>query len=258
MRVFALSDIHVDYAVNARWIANLSQADHTEDLLILAGDVTDILHSLEWCLGLLATRFRKVLFVPGNHDLWVAREAGSRDSLEKLEAVRAVAAAAGVSMQPVHGGGVSIYPLLSWYDYSFGEPSERLKALWMDYRACRWPEGFDVARVARHFAALNEAHVTGCADDRAADDSRTVITFSHFVPRADLVPPGRKIRRLLHPVLGNAGLDQQLRRYNPSLHVFGHHHINRRVRIDGVTYVNNAFGYPNEPTHKQLVCVHEG
>jgi hypothetical protein len=77
------------------------------------------------------------------------------------------------------------------------------------------------------------------------------------VPRLDLVPPGRKVRRLLHPVLGSDSLDRQLRKVGPRLHVFGHHHINRSVQIDGVTYVNNAFGYPNERTQKRLLCIHE-
>jgi predicted phosphodiesterase len=253
MRVFALSDIHVDYAVNARWISDLSTADYTEDLLILAGDVTDVLASLEWCLGLLAARFHKVLFVPGNHDLWVSRDNVPGTSLEKFDKVAAAAAAAGVSMAPLHGRGVSIYPLLGWYDHSFGEPSSRLRALWMDYRTCRWPEGFDDRRVASHLASLNEAHIPVSTEP----DGRKVITFSHFVPRRDLVPPGYRLGDFLQPVLGSEQLEHQLRRCRSSLHIFGHHHINRNVQIDGVTYINNAYGYPHERTSKRLLCVHE-
>jgi predicted phosphodiesterase len=108
MRVFALSDLHVDYRVNARWVEKLSAADYREDLLILAGDLTDITGSLEWCLGALAARFHKVLFVPGNHDLWVTREHFGGNSLEKFEKVRAIAEAAGVSLTPLHSQGLSI------------------------------------------------------------------------------------------------------------------------------------------------------
>lgn len=74
MRVFALSDIHVDYEVNAEWVAGISLCDYRDDVLILAGDVTATLRLLDWCLTALAVRFKKVLFVPGNHDLWVVRE----------------------------------------------------------------------------------------------------------------------------------------------------------------------------------------
>jgi predicted phosphodiesterase len=257
MRVFALSDIHVDYDANARWIGNLSTEDYTEDWLILAGDVTDVLGSLAWCMGVLAERFHKVLFVPGNHELWVIRDDAPGNSLEKLEKVAAVASAAGVSMRPAHGPGISIYPLLGWYDYSFGEPTRRLRTLWRDYRACRWPDGFDVPRVAQHLAAVNEMHMPDRVEQPARQEGHKVITFSHFVPRRDIVPPSRRLGSLLNPILGSERLDEQLRRCSSSLHVFGHHHANRSVQIDGVTYINNAFGYPQEPTGKRLLCVHE-
>jgi len=41
--------------------------------------------------------------------------------------------------------------------------------------------------------------------------------------------------------------------------VYGHSHFNRRVQIDGVTYVNNALGYPNESriAARRLVSIHE-
>src|SRR5215813_9861251 len=95
MRVFALSDLHIDYDVNAKWIANLSIAEYRDDVLILAGDVTDSLRLLEWCLGALASRFKKVLFTPVNHDLWVIREDREKDSLQKFDEVCAVVESCG-------------------------------------------------------------------------------------------------------------------------------------------------------------------
>jgi|SRR5215212_1304431 len=99
MRVFAVSDLHIDYEANARWVAELSTADYQDDVLILAGDVTDTLRLLDWCLATLAKRFRKVLFVPGNHDLWVLREERVKTSFEKFEEVCAVVESTGASMQ---------------------------------------------------------------------------------------------------------------------------------------------------------------
>ena len=58
-------------------------------------------------------------------------------------------------MQAFHEQGISIIPLLGWYDYSFGEPSEELRSRWMDYHCCRWPSGFTDQDIAAHFAALN-------------------------------------------------------------------------------------------------------
>jgi predicted phosphodiesterase len=249
--VFAVSDIHIDYDVNARWVADISASEYRDDVLILAGDVTDSLSRLDWCLRTLALRFKNVLYVPGNHDLWVAREGREKTSLEKFEEVRVVAESSGVSMQPFRGNGISIFPLLGWYDYSFGEPGDELLSVWLDYTACRWPADFSMREVAAHFASLNEAHSPAAGD--------TIITFSHFLPRIDLMPsfiPAEK--RILYPVLGSTRIDRELRRLKSSIHVYGHSHVNRNITIDGVNYINNAFGYPRETriTAKRLFCIH--
>jgi predicted phosphodiesterase len=252
MRVFALSDIHIDYDENAKWIANLSLHEYRDDVLILAGDVTDTLPLLEWCLGTLVKRFKKVLFVPGNHELWVIRDGRAKNSFQKFDDVCAVAESSGASTQPFRGPGVSFIPLMSWYDYSFGEPSDELRKVWMDYRACRWPEGYTEKDVAARFAAANDGQVIPVGG--------TVITYSHFLPRIDVMPDSiPHANRYLYSVLGSAALDRQLRRLNADIHVYGHSHVNRRVSIDGVTYINNAFGYPREiwSTAKTLVCIHE-
>jgi len=251
MRIFALSDIHVEYDGNAAWVSAMSRADYRDDVLILAGDVAGTLPLLQRCVDAFAQRFARVLFVPGNHDLWVIRDAQRMDSLEKFAKVSAAIENCGASMQPFTAGTLSIVPLQGWYDYSFGEPTEQLKAVWMDYRACRWPEGWQAADIAAHFLRMNTTSLDSLA--------RKVITFSHFLPRIDLMPPYIPLEhRLVYPVLGSTGLDDQLRQLGSVLHVYGHSHVNRDVTIDGVTYINNAFGYPAETriTAKQLRCVY--
>lgn len=252
MRIFALSDVHVDYEINVKWISQLSRADYRDDVLILAGDVTHKLPQLAWCLGVLAACFRRVLFVPGNHELWVLGEDPAKTSLQKFAEVASVAQASGASMQPFWHERVLIAPLFGWYDYSFGEPSDNLRDIWMDYHACRWPQGFGPPEVADYFTALNL--------QLAPSDAVRVITFSHFLPRLDLIPNYVSSRhRVLDPVLGSQRLERQLRQLNSTLHIYGHSHINRRVSLDGVTYINNALGYPTETglTGRALVCVAE-
>lgn len=252
MRLFAVSDIHIDYDVNARWLAELSTVDHRNDVLILAGDVTDMLRLLHWALRELARRFRKVLFVPGNHDLWVIRDNAQKNSLQKFDEVATVVKDSGASMEPYRLDDMTIVPLLGWYDGSFGQPSAELRSMWMDYRACRWPSTWGDREIAAHFASHNERWTMPAEG--------TVITYSHFLPRIDVMPDGIPAdRRILYPVLGTATLDAQLRRLGSTLHVYGHSHVNRQVTIDGVQYINNAFGYPNETriAAKRLLCIHE-
>lgn len=252
MRIFALSDIHVDYAPNLEWVKGLSRFDFTNDLLILAGDVSHKRALLDQTLSAMTRRFKTVLFVPGNHDLWVQGEDPEVDSFSKFAIVSKTAADCGATMKTVALGPWLIVPLLGWYDYSFGEPKDELGKAWVDYRACRWPRGFDVSEITEHFTRMNTAP--------ADDDTRKRITVSHFLPRIDLVPsfvPQR--HRMLDPVLGTARLEDQLRKIRPDIHVYGHSHINRSVSLDGIRYVNNAFGYPQETriTAKNLLCIEE-
>jgi len=250
--VFALSDIHVDYEANAKWIANLSAADYQEDVLILAGDATNRLGLLSWCLSTLARRFKKLLFIPGNHELWTIGEDRGKNSLEKFDDVVAAAQSSGASMRAFRAPGLSIIPLLAWYDYSFGDPSEELRSIWADYHVCRWPGGLTDRDIAAHFARLNNSQLNTTGD--------VVITYSHFLPRIDLIPPFvPKTRRVLCPVLGSIAIEGQLRRLRSNIHIYGHSHVNRYVTIEGIRYVNNAFGYPCETlfTAKQLACVYQ-
>lgn len=249
-RVFAISDIHVDYEVNARWVRALSSADFRDDLLILAGDVTHKLPELAACLDTLAARFAKVLFVPGNHDLWVIGGPDGRDSLQKFAEVAAVVRDSGATMSPHWHGDVLFAPLLGWYDFSFGAPGDELRKTWMDFHACRWPGERGPEQITEYFTSLN-------ALTTARVPAKT-ITYSHFLPRIDLVPafvPSR--HRVLDPVLGSTRIELQLRQLNSDLHVYGHSHINRSVVLDGVTYVNNAFGYPGEEriSARRLLCI---
>jgi predicted phosphodiesterase len=251
VRVFAVSDLHVDFDDNARWLAGLSEQDYRADVLILAGDIADSARLVEWGLSRLVARFAAVLYVPGNHELWVARgeEAGpGESSLDRFTRVCRIAAACGATTEPFTRGPLSIVPLFGWYDYSFGQPGPELRRRWIDFRACRWPDGFEVRDVAAHFLGLNERALT--------TTNERVLSFSHFMPRADLLPV-RDGRLVLHPVLGAAAIDEQVRRLGSSVHVYGHSHVNRRLLRDGVEYINNAFGYPSEAhfTAKRLIQV---
>jgi predicted phosphodiesterase len=255
MRVFALSDLHVDYEANLRWVETLSSAEYRDDLLIVAGDLTDRLPLLAHCLDALVRRFRKVLFVPGNHELWVSRDPLHGDSLQKFDAVRAVAAECGALLSAYSEPGLTILPLLGWYDDSFGVPGEDLRQSWVDYRACRWPHGYDAARIAAHFDAANAA-----LEAPSPEPTELVVTYSHFLPRIDVMPDWISAAgRMLYPVLGSRRIEAQLRRLGAQIHVYGHSHVNRDVIIDGVRYVNNAFGYPGETriASKELLCIHE-
>lgn len=251
MRVYAISDLHVDYPENLQWVESLAARQYQQDILILAGDVTDDTDLLLQVLRHLVGAFRKVLFVPGNHELWISN-GRHQCSLQKFHEIRQRCRDAGVICEPYTLGRITFVPLFSWYDYSFARPDRHLLRAWRDYRACRWPaELADSDAISRHFLSMNHAAL--------ASSNQLVISYSHFLPRIDLMPdriPANK--RKVYPVLGSAGLGQQLAQLQPDIHVYGHSHVNRAIELDGIRFVNNAFGYPGEEriSRKQLYCIH--
>ena len=106
--------------------------------------------------------------------------------------------------------------------------------------------------------ALNDDHIH--AQQSAMGTKRnTVISFSHFLPRIDLMPSYiPKKHRILYPVLGSTIIEDQVRQLAPTIHVYGHSHVNRDIEIDGIQYINNAFGYPKETriAAKELLCIY--
>ena len=250
MKVFALSDIHIDYENNKRWLFNLSMMDYRRDVLILAGDITDNLQTLEQCFIHLSKAFKQVLYVPGNHELWVVRDS-VKSSLDKFKKVSQLALDCDITMQPCQFGSLSIVPLLGWYDFSFGEPVGDIQHSWIDFRHCIWPDGYQEKEITHYFLSQNSAALEEVND--------TIISFSHFLPLIEVMPsyiPEK--HRNVYPVLGSQLLGEQVKRLNPLIHVYGHSHINQNIMIDGVQYINNAFGYPAEKWFKkELLCIYE-
>ena len=253
MRVFAISDLHLDYDDNKHWLEQLSNTDYQSDMLILAGDISDNITLLGWCFSTLQHKFKRVFFVPGNHDLWVRGNSGIT-SIDKFEMVCRLAKEHNICMNSHQYGSLSIVPLLSWYDYSFGLPCEKLLKAWMDFHVCDWPDDMQAADISHYFLSRNEPVLSAHND--------VVISFSHFMPRIDLMPSSMPQRfKYLYPIMGSAALDKQIRTIQTTkhLHVYGHSHLNRHMVLENSEYINNAFGYPSEShiAQKQLKQIYE-
>lgn len=246
MRIFCTSDLHVDYLSNMNWVLNLSMVDYQDDVLIVAGDICDKKALIVRTFRELAKRFKAVCFVPGNHDLWVLRDKES-SSIDKFEWLYKVAAEEGIKMNVHVTKKWEIIPLYSWFDYSFGKPDAKLLKEWVDFRACKWPEGMSHLSFAAWMFQKNT--ILPPVPDRKR------ITFSHFVPFMEFLPK-IPIANYLMPVLGSTTLGNQILALQPEYHVFGHFHMNRSAIKDGVRYIDNALGYPKETFLKRrLVCI---
>lgn len=231
MRLFATSDLHTDYKENFRWLQELSDTEYRNDALIVAGDVSDRLEIIRETLLLLRSKFRQLFFTPGNHELWV--RGMEINSLEKFQLVLDLCDELDIATKPVRLEDYWIIPLFSWYDGVF-EP--KMKS-WADFHFCKWPA--DAAPLSDYFLRLNDPYL------KAYD--APVITFSHFIPRHDLLPPKEYLRiSWLANVSICAALENQIRQLKSRVHICGHTHTTFDRVIDDVRYVQNAVRYPKE------------
>lgn len=201
--LYCISDLHCSARENMAWLEGLTARPHAA--LIVAGDVDEDLGVVDAALRLCARKFGVVFYCPGNHELWLCDDGAHRDSLAKLDAVLAVAERAGCRTTAATigiGGGARtarVVPLLAWHHRSFdteppitcwaGLPGAR--DCLSDFHNCRWPRGLDddSEDVARAVDALNDARSPPDPADRAGVDD--VISFSHFLPRLELLPEKR-------------------------------------------------------------------
>jgi len=66
-RIWLVSDVHADYRDNLNWMLSLAGGQRfKEDVLILAGDVSNDMKILREVLEALVAGFATVFFTPGN------------------------------------------------------------------------------------------------------------------------------------------------------------------------------------------------
>ena len=124
--LWAVSDLHTGHTGNKPVTESL-HASSPDDWLIVAGDVAERTDEIRWALDLLRKRFAKVIWIPGNHELWTT----NRDPMQIFGRARYdylvnMCDEMGV-VTPEHpypvwteeGGPATIVPMFLLYDYSF-------------------------------------------------------------------------------------------------------------------------------------------
>lgn len=254
--LFAISDLHVAYKEN-REIVERIKPEHDGDWLIVAGDVGELFADVEWALGLLAGRFAKVIWAPGNHELWTPREdpvqlRGEARYRRLVESCRELGVVTPEDPYPVwtgQGGPVAVVPLFLLYDYSFRMPGLTTKEASLDHAyetgvVCTdeillHPDPYP-SREAWCWARLAETE-RRLAD---LDDTLPTVLVNHY-------PLVREPTRILrYPEFAQwCGTERTADwhlRHRAAVAVYGHLHIPRTTWHDGVRFEEVSVGYPRE------------
>ncbi|MCP2169321.1 3',5'-cyclic AMP phosphodiesterase CpdA [Goodfellowiella coeruleoviolacea] len=253
--LLAVSDLHVSHERN-REVVDRIRPTSDGDWLIVAGDVAETVADIEATLRLLRDRFARVIWVPGNHELWTTRQdpvqlRGEARYHHLVEVCRGLGVLTPEDPYPVWETDESSYvvaPLFLLYDYSFRDPNTSLDA------------------------AMKHAYETGvvCTDEfmlhpdpypTRADWCRQRIEVTE--PRLAAIPQHQRTILVSHWPL-HQGPTRMLRfpqfamwcgstrtadwhvRFRAEVAVSGHLHIPLTLFYDGVRFEEVSLGYPRE------------
>lgn len=259
-KLMAVSDIHVGHKGN-KPVVEAIRADSPEDWLILAGDVGEKTDDFRWALETLRKQFAKVIWVPGNHELWTTAKdpvqmhgAGRYDYLVSI--CRDVDVLTPEDPFPVwegagaeeYGGAVTLAPLFVLYDYSWLPEGTTTKATGLALARERNVVATD------EFLLSSEPYLTRDAWCHArvqyterrlnALEGAPVVLINHF-------PLLRQPTEMLwYPEFalwcGTELTADWHTRYNTVCSIYGHLHIPRTTYYDGVRHEEVSLGYPRE------------
>ena len=252
----AISDLHLASADNRAALEALP--DHSDDWLILAGDVAERFAHLRLAFEHLTRRFARVLWLPGNHELWCVPEEDGTPPLRgeaRYRALVELARSCGVTtpedpypLWDGPSGPCVVAPLFLLYDYSF-RPAELPRDEVVSWAAalrnvCADETLLDPAPFASREAWCAERLRVTQARLAALDPALPVVLANHFPLRADLIHIPRAPR--FTPWCGTTATEDWHRRFNARVVVSGHLHVRRTDHRDGTRFEEVSLGHPRQ------------
>lgn len=254
MKLYAISDLHLRYEATRAALQALRP--HPDDWLIVAGDVGETEQHLRFALTILRRRFARLLWVPGNHDLWtVPPHPGEPRGVEKYERLVAICREHG-ALTPEdpypewtgEGPRAILAPLFLLYDYSFRPDDvpvdEAVEWAAEENLLCSdevllHPDPYPTRQAwcAARLAATEPRL-------RAAAAQAPLVLINHFPLRQDLAVLPRIPRFSIW--CGTRATEDWHRRYRALAVVYGHLHIRRTSHRDGVRFEEVSLGYPKD------------
>ncbi len=268
MKLFAISDLHLSQKENREALEAFgagTERRFDEDWLIVAGDVGERVEHLQFALAILTRRFQRVIWTPGNHDLWcpagatdrtrgqarydelvdICRNAGvltPEDPYERWPGLSDVEGA-DADQRPIY-----IAPLFLLFDYSFRPADVPREA------AVAWARASGVA--ASDETLLNPdpwpsreawCHARCDLTERRLaalpPEARTILV-NHWPLRYDLARPPRIPRFSIWS--GTSRTEDWGRRFRARTVISGHLHLRTTLARHGVRYEEVSLGYPRD------------
>jgi 3',5'-cyclic AMP phosphodiesterase CpdA len=253
MKLYALADLHLRYEVTRQALQALRP--HPDDWLILAGDVGETEEHLRFALALLTRRFARLLWVPGNHDLWtipsraddLRGEATYRKQVQICRDFGVLTPEDPYVTWRGEGPSCILAPTFVLYDYTF-RPDEidsvegaiawaAEENLLCSDEVLLHPDPYP----SRQAWCEQRVRITEPRLAEAATRAPLVI-INHFPLRRDLAILPRIPRFSIW--CGTRLTEDWHIRYRAEAVIYGHLHIRGSYRRDGVRFEEVSLGYP--------------
>lgn len=252
MKLYAVSDLHLGHRENRQALEELPA--QPDDWLILAGDVGEKSSHLVYAFRLLAPRFKQLIWVPGNHELWTLPshpQRGEGHYLRLVELCRQFGVITPEDPFPIwrgEGGPCVLAPLFLLYDYTFRP--DHVPA----HRAVDWAMESGIVCADEKYLHPDPypSRPSWCearcreAERRLVElsDNLPAVLINHFPLRRDLAVLPRIPRFSVW--CGTRRTEDWHRRFRAKVVVSGHLHIPRTSWRDGVRFEEVSFGYPRQ------------
>jgi predicted phosphodiesterase len=256
MRLWAISDLHLGQKQNREALSALPSFGR--DWVILAGDVGETAEHLEIALSAFGERFARVIWVPGNHELWTARAKGGGEpkrGLAKYEELVALCRRHG-ALTPEdpyprwvgEGGEHVIAPVFVLYDYSFRPDDVPLGG------EVAWAEETGVLCTDEHL--LSPAPYASIPELCAARVAYTERRLAEIDPGTPIVlvnhyPTDERLVELEHLPrfsiwCGTRRTSDWHLRFRIDTVVYGHMHRRTTTFLEGARFEEVSLGYPRD------------
>ncbi|MBF0118095.1 MAG: metallophosphoesterase [Desulfobacterales bacterium] len=251
MKLYAISDLHVDYKAN---LDKLKLLPHfPKDWLIIAGDTCTSFSDLRSVLEILNSRFAKTLWVPGNHDLWSGISGIQEKGINKYQKLVEICHEFG-TLTPEdpyvlwQGDGEQHYlvPLFLLYDYSF-------RPVYItEHMAVDWAKAAGIICTDEYYLdpIPYSSKIEWCYSRLEYSEKRLKklpenipkILINHFPLREDLIRLFRIPKFSIW--CGTKKTEEWHLKFGASVVVHGHLHMRATDYRHGVRFEEVSLGYP--------------
>ncbi len=255
MKLWAISDLHVGHGDNLESLGMIEA--RPDDWLILCGDIGDTPEQVEHAFLALEEKFARLVWVPGNHELWAVPKTTGLRGVSRYEALVGLCRRHDVlspeDPYPVwagEGGPHLIAPLFVLYDYSFRPdeiPIEGAVAWARERRTLCTDEALlrtDPHPSVREWCAERVAESERRLEAARALHPLPTILIAHFPLRQEHAVLPRIPRFMVW--CGTRQTEDWHRRFDARVVVSGHLHIPTTRYVDGVRFEEVSLGYPNQ------------